>query len=158
MLVMLQDVWKRTVEIQISRSKSNDLTIVCGWYTKEENAHSAEVLAVWALCVCVCVCAGVCSVRVWSAHVGFGCRLGRAQLRQRIKKVVKFCMHPKRIKTHTRPPEPVCFLNPAVYTHAPGPGVTSVKGTRSSIGSRRKPRAATPSARRSHRMTDGRWM
>ncbi|CAE6949221.1 unnamed protein product [Symbiodinium sp. CCMP2456] len=44
-----KDVWKRTVEIQIRRSKSNDLTIV-----------------------------------------------------QRIKKVVKYCMNPKRIKTHTR--------------------------------------------------------
>ena len=31
-----QDLWKRTVEIQITKSKSNELTIVCGWYSKEK--------------------------------------------------------------------------------------------------------------------------
>ncbi|CAE7945444.1 unnamed protein product [Symbiodinium sp. KB8] len=63
-----KDVRKRTVEVQISRSKSNDLTIVCGWYTKEK----MRTVLKFAPCG------------------------------QRIKKVVKYCMNPKRTKTHTR--------------------------------------------------------
>ena len=55
MHVMLQDVWKRTVEIQISRSKSNDLTIVCGWYTKEK-MRTALKFSPCGPCVCVRVC------------------------------------------------------------------------------------------------------
>ena len=57
MLAFRQDVRKRTVEVQISRSKSNDLTIVCGWYTKEK----MRTVLKFAPCgPCVCVCVGVC--------------------------------------------------------------------------------------------------
>ena len=70
-----------------------------------EDADGVEILAVWALYV------SVCSIWVWSPRTGLGSLLGRAHLRQRIKKVVKYCMNPKRIKTHTRPAAPVFFLN-----------------------------------------------
>ena len=55
MLAFRQDVWKRTVEVQISRSKSNDLTIVCGWYTKEK-MRTVLKFAPCGPCVCVWVC------------------------------------------------------------------------------------------------------
>ena len=95
-----QDIWKRTIEIQIRKSKSNELTVDCGWYSKEKmktvlkfspwgpcvNPAGLGVQCVYSTCICMCLFL-----------------LVHAKPRKRIQKVVKFCTQQKRVKTHTRP-------------------------------------------------------